>query len=103
MNRTRIFALLAVLIFPAVGLRPGTTSAASARPAPAPQPALQEQQPAPTVASVLDREISAVEKEFVDAAGGSIQLIAAEFEDSGERVQGRPHVCWVGEARGDFE
>ncbi len=68
MNRTRIFVLLAVLIFPVVGLRSGTTSAAGARPAPAPQPALQEQQPAPTVASVLDREISAVEKEFVGAA-----------------------------------
>jgi DinB superfamily len=69
MSRTRIFLLLAVLIFPVVGLRPGTTSAAAgARPAPASQPAFQEQQPAPTVAAVLDREISAVEKEFVGAA-----------------------------------
>ena len=69
MNRTRIFALLAVLIFPVVGLRPGTMSVvAGERPVPAPRPALQEQQPAPTVASVLDREISAVEKEFVGAA-----------------------------------
>jgi hypothetical protein len=69
MNRSRILVLLAVLIFPVLGLRPGTASgAAGARPAPVPQPALQEQQPAPTVASVLDREISAVEKEFVGAA-----------------------------------
>lgn len=71
MNRTRIFLLLAVLIFPLVGSRSETTSAAAgARPVPASQPALQEQQPAPTVASVLDHEISAVEKEFVGAAEG---------------------------------
>jgi len=69
MNRTRICVLLAALIVPVVGLRPGITSAApDARPGPASQPALQEQQPAPTVASVLDREITTVEKVFVDAA-----------------------------------
>lgn len=67
MNRTRILLLLVVLIFPVAGMRPETMSAAAGA-RPVPQPALQEQQPAPTVASVLEREVGAVEKDFVGAA-----------------------------------
>jgi uncharacterized damage-inducible protein DinB len=67
MNRTRNVLLLAVLIGAVVILQPGTTSSASPA-APAGAETLQAQQAAPTVASVLDGEISAVEKEFVGAA-----------------------------------
>ena len=69
MNRTRVVLLLAVLIFPVLGVRAGSRSAAvGARPAAASRPELRAQQTAPTVASVLDGEISAVEKEIVGAA-----------------------------------
>jgi hypothetical protein len=67
MNRTRNVLLLAVLICAVVILQPGTTSFASPA-APAGAETLQAQQAAPTVASVLDGEITAVEKEFVGAA-----------------------------------
>jgi hypothetical protein len=67
MNRRRTVLLLAVLICAVVILRPGTTSSASSA-APRAAETLQAQQTAPTVASVLDGEISAVEKEFVGAA-----------------------------------
>ena len=59
MKRMRMFLLLAVFIFAAVALRPGT-----ARSAPAPQ----AQSPAPTISSVVDGQISGIEKEFVAAA-----------------------------------
>src|SRR5580698_1037201 len=69
MNRTRVVLLLAVLIFPVLGVRAGSRGAAvGARPAAASRPQLQAQQTAPTVASVVDGEISAVEKEIVGAA-----------------------------------
>jgi uncharacterized damage-inducible protein DinB len=64
-KQPRIFLPLAVLIVSVAALRQATASAASAS-APPPQ---QSQQPsAPTIASVLDREISSVEKQIVDVA-----------------------------------
>jgi uncharacterized damage-inducible protein DinB len=60
----RIFLLLAVLIFTVAVLGQGTKSAPAGS---APQ-AQQSQQPPPTVASTVDREISTIEKEFVEAA-----------------------------------
>ncbi len=64
MHQMRIFLLLTVLIFAAaaVGQRSSGGSGESA-----PQ-AQQSQQPAPTIASTVDREISTIEKEFVEAA-----------------------------------
>jgi hypothetical protein len=52
--------LLAVLIVPRVGFRHATETAAAT--------GLQAQQSAPTLASVVDRDISAVEKQIVDVA-----------------------------------
>ena len=52
--------LLAVLIVPRVGFRHSTETAAAT--------GLQAQQSAPTLASVVDRDISAVEKQIVDVA-----------------------------------
>jgi uncharacterized damage-inducible protein DinB len=60
MKQLRIFSLLAVLIFTVTGVRQGTKNAAAAS-------APQAQQP-PTIASTVDREISTIEKEIVDAA-----------------------------------
>ena len=59
MKRMRMFLLLAVFIFAAVALRPGTATSA---------PAPQAQSPAPTISSVVDGQISGIEKEFVAAA-----------------------------------
>jgi uncharacterized damage-inducible protein DinB len=60
MKRRTIFLLLAVLIFTVVALRQGKLTLAAA-------PAPQAQQ-APTVASNVDREISGIEKQVVEAA-----------------------------------
>jgi hypothetical protein len=60
MKRRPIFLLLAGLIFTAIALRQGKNSAAAAR---APQV-----QQAPTLASNVDREVSAIEKQVVEAA-----------------------------------
>jgi len=59
MKRMRMFLLLAVFIFAVVALRPGTATSA---------PAPQAQSPAPTISSVVDGQISGIEKEFVAAA-----------------------------------
>ena len=64
MKQTRIFPLLAVLIFTGAAFGQDTKGAAAAS---GPQ-AQQLQQPALTIASVVDREISAIEKQIVDAA-----------------------------------
>jgi hypothetical protein len=61
MKQMQIFALLASLIFTPAVVAHGTGSAAAASP---PQP----QQPAPTVAATVDREINAIEKLVVDVA-----------------------------------
>jgi uncharacterized damage-inducible protein DinB len=60
MKRRPIFLLLAVLIFTAIALRQGKNSAAAAS---APQA-----QQAPTLASNVDREVSAIEKQVMEAA-----------------------------------
>jgi len=60
MKRRTIFLLLAVLIFTVVALRQGKLTFAAAS---APQA-----QPAPTVASNVDREVSGIEKQIVEAA-----------------------------------
>jgi hypothetical protein len=60
MKRRPIFLLLAVLIFTVIALRQGKlTSAAASAP---------QAQPAPTVASNVDREVSGIEKLIVEAA-----------------------------------
>jgi hypothetical protein len=63
MKQTRIFLPLAVLVLTGVALGQGTKSISVAS-------ALQTQQSQspPTIASTVDREISAVEKEVVEAA-----------------------------------
>ncbi len=60
MKPTRIALLLAAVIFAATAWGPGAPSAAVAQ--------AQESQTPPTVASSLDREISAVEKQIVEVA-----------------------------------
>jgi hypothetical protein len=60
MKRRPIFLLLAVLIFTVIALRQDKLASAAAS---APQA-----QPAPTVASNVDREVSGIEKQIVEAA-----------------------------------
>jgi len=64
MKRMRSFLLLAALIFAVadIGQRMQGAAAASTPPAP------QSQQSPPTIASIMDREISTVEKQIVEAA-----------------------------------
>jgi hypothetical protein len=62
--KRRIFLPLALLVFATTALGQATKSATGAT---APQ-AQQSQQPPPTIASVVDREISNVEKQIVDVA-----------------------------------
>jgi hypothetical protein len=62
MKQTRIVLLLAVLIFSVVAVAPGTKSAVTSA------PQAQQSQPPPTIASTVDREISAIEKEIVESA-----------------------------------
>jgi hypothetical protein len=64
MKQIRIFLLSALLIFAVAALGRGAKSAAATG---GPQ-AQQLQQPAPTIASAVDREISTIEKEIVEAA-----------------------------------
>ena len=64
MKQTRIFLLLAVLIFTVAALRQGPKSAVAASLPQAPQ----AQQSLPTITSIVDREISTVEKQIVEAA-----------------------------------
>ena len=64
MKQVRIFLLLAVLIFAVVSLGHSPKSATAAT---APQ-TQQAQQAPPTIASAVDREISTIEKEIVEAA-----------------------------------
>ena len=63
MKQVRMFLLLAVLIFTVAALRQGPHSVAAAS-----QPQAQQSQPPPTIASTVDREISGIEKEVVEAA-----------------------------------
>jgi DinB superfamily len=63
MKQIRILLLLPVLGFTATGLAQATKS--SAANAPQAQPS---QQPPPTIASTVDREISTIEKQIVEAA-----------------------------------
>jgi hypothetical protein len=60
MKQPPVLLLLVILTFTATAVKPGTSRAAGA-------PAPQAQQP-PTLASNVDREISAVEKQVVEAA-----------------------------------
>jgi uncharacterized damage-inducible protein DinB len=65
MKQLRIFLPLAVLIFSVAAAAHSARSAAAAS---APPPQQSQQESAPTIASVLDREISSVEKQIVDVA-----------------------------------
>jgi hypothetical protein len=64
MKQIRIFLLSALLIFTGAALGQGTKSAAAA----SGLQAQQLQQPAPTIASTVDRQISTIEKQVVEAA-----------------------------------
>ncbi len=66
MNYLRVFCLLMVLSFAAGAMAQGSSGAGAAKPA-TPQ-AQASPQPAPSISNVIDREISIIEKEFVDAA-----------------------------------
>jgi hypothetical protein len=70
MNRMRSFLLSAALIFAgaALGQRTLGATAANTPQAQQSQQAQGAQQPSPTVASVVDREISAIEKQVVEVA-----------------------------------
>jgi hypothetical protein len=63
MKRIRNFLLLAVLIFTVAALGQGAKSAAAAS-----VPQAQQSQAPPTIASTVDREVSIIEKEIVEAA-----------------------------------
>ena len=64
MNHLRAFLLLAILVFSVAALGQGNSTTP---PASAPQ-AQQAPQPPPTIASTINRQISQVEKEVVEAA-----------------------------------
>src|SRR5229473_6683608 len=64
MKRMRSFLLLAALIFALAGIGQRTQGA----PAASTPPAQQSQQSSPSVASIVDREISTVENQIVEAA-----------------------------------
>ena len=64
MKPKRISLLLLVLTFTASALGPDTMSAAG----PSRPQAQQSPQPPPTIASIVDREISAIEKQIVETA-----------------------------------
>jgi hypothetical protein len=64
MKQTPVSLYLAAFIFTVAALGHGTMSAAIAS---APQ-AQQSQQPAPTIASTLERQVSAIEKQVVEVA-----------------------------------
>jgi uncharacterized damage-inducible protein DinB len=64
MKQIRILLLLAAVIFTGAALGQDTKSGAAAT---APQ-AQQSQQPPPSIASTVDREISTIEKQIVEAA-----------------------------------
>jgi uncharacterized damage-inducible protein DinB len=70
MKRTRSFLLLAALVFAmaAFGQRMHGAAAASTPQAQQSQQSQGAQQPSPTVASVVDRQINTIEKLVVDAA-----------------------------------
>ena len=63
MKEIRIFWLLAVLVFIVAALGQGTKTAAAAS-----APQTQQPQPPPTIASTVEREISTIEKQVVEAA-----------------------------------
>jgi uncharacterized damage-inducible protein DinB len=67
MKRTRSFLLSVALIFAVVAWEQGLQGATAASTLQV-QQAQGTQQPPPTVASVVDREISAIEKQVIDAA-----------------------------------
>ncbi|HEX7286767.1 MAG TPA: DinB family protein [Candidatus Angelobacter sp.] len=79
MKAMRLFLPLAVIVWSAVGfvLGQGATSA----------PAQQGQQPAPTIASAMDREITTVEKEVVEAAEAMPEA-KFNFSPEGLKLQG---------------
>jgi len=80
MKRMRIVQLLSLLLFTAAGFGQSTTSAAATS-APQAQPS---QEPPPTVASIVDREISMIEKQVTDAADA---MPEDKFNFSPERLK----------------
>jgi uncharacterized damage-inducible protein DinB len=83
MKHVKVFCLLAVVCF-AVGLFGQAKDTAAAKPAPQAQPAAQ---PAPTIPTVIDREIGIIEKEVVDAAE-AMPEDKYNFSPAGLNIQG---------------
>src|SRR5580704_13974977 len=63
MKQIRIFLLFAVVIFAVTALGQGQATNSAATPS---APQAQQSQPAPTIASTVDREISGVEKQILE-------------------------------------
>ena len=85
MKHLRVFCLLMVLSLAAGALAQGSANAPAAKPA-TPQ-AQTTSQPAPSISNVIDREISLVEKEFVDAAD-AMPEDKFNFSPTGLNIQG---------------
>jgi hypothetical protein len=68
MKQMRVLPLLAVVVFTVATVGQNTNSAATASARQAPQAQQSQPQPPPTIASTVDREISTIEKEIVEAA-----------------------------------
>jgi uncharacterized damage-inducible protein DinB len=84
MKHIKVFCLLAVVCFAVGVLGQAQDAAAAAKPAPQAQPAAQ---PAPTIPLVIDREISIIEKEVVDAAE-AMPEDKYNFSPAGLNIQG---------------
>jgi hypothetical protein len=82
MKLLRILFLLAALIL-AVTARPQRTNGTTAPNA----PETQQSQPPPTVASALERDISAIEKQIVDAAEAMPFGVAHAYNHYGQMVE----------------
>ncbi len=97
MKRMPSFLLSAALIF-AVGASEQRMQGATAGNGPQAQPS---QQPSPTIAYVVDREISAIEKQVVDAAEAmpedKCNFSPESLKIPGDEYKGA-HVCRAGEA-----
>ena len=85
MKHLRVFCLLIVLSFAAGALAQGSANAPAAKPATS--QAQTTSQPAPSISNVIDREISLVEKEFVDAAD-AMPEDKFNFSPTGLNIQG---------------
>ncbi len=102
MRQIRIFLQLGALVFTIAAFGPGTKSVAAAS---VPQP--QQSQPPPTVASTVDRQISIIEKQIVEAAEAmpedKFNFSPESLNIPGADYQGSAHVCLAGQACRRFQ